>query len=102
MSAITEKSLFRGAATVVLTTALYTVPAATRAIVTEIVVVNEAAAAATFDLALDGVKLFKGTSIAANTTVVIPLKEPLATGKIIAGGASATTVDFHISGVEIA
>ena len=99
--ATTAKALFRGAATTGLTTTLYTVPASTSTIVTNIVVTNEAAAAATFDISLDGQKLFKAVTIAANTTVVIDLKQFLATTKIIAGGASATTVGFHISGVEI-
>lgn len=102
MSVITPKSFYRAAATTGLTTTLYTVPAATTAIVSEIIVTNEAAAPATFDISLDGVKLFKAVSIAANTTSVIQIKQPLTTGKIIAGGASAVTVDFHISGVEIA
>ena len=99
--AVTSKALFRGAATVTLTTTLYTVPAATTAIVANIVVTNTAATSATFDLSLDGVKLAAGVTIAANSFVVIDVKQTLATTKIIAGGASAVTVNFHISGVEI-
>jgi hypothetical protein len=30
------------------------------------------------------------------------MKQVLATGKTIKGGASATSINFHISGVEIA
>jgi hypothetical protein len=40
--------------------------------------------------------------IAGNDTISIDTKQVLATTKIIAGFASATTVNFHISGVEIA
>ncbi len=64
-------------------------------------VTNSAASAATFTITLDGVDLFKDTAIAANTTAAFDLKQTLATTKIIAGLASATTVKFHISGVEI-
>jgi hypothetical protein len=100
MATIT-KALFRGAATTTVGTTLYTVPASTTAVVSNIVVVNTAATAATFDLALDGVKLATTQAIAANSSAYIDLKQVLATTKIIAGGASAVTVNFHISGVEI-
>jgi hypothetical protein len=98
----TAKALFRGAATTTLTTTLYTVPSSTSTVVTNIVVTNTAGTSATFDLALDGVKLHSGTTLAANSSAYLDIKQVLATGKIIAGGASATTVNFHISGMEIA
>jgi hypothetical protein len=100
--ATTSRALFRGAATTTLTTTLYTVPAATTTVVTNIVVVNTAATAATFDLALNGTKLADTTAIAADSIVVIDLKQVIAATQTIAGGASATTVNFHISGVELA
>jgi hypothetical protein len=50
---------------------------------------------------LDSVDLFKTVALAANSTAMFDLKQVLATTKIIAGFASATTVQFHISGVEI-
>jgi hypothetical protein len=100
MATIT-KALFRGAATTTVGTTLYTVPSSTTTVVSNIVIVNTAASAATFDLALDGVKLATTQAIAANSSVYIDLKQVLATTKIIAGGASAVTVNFHISGVEI-
>lgn len=100
--ATTSKALFRGAATTTLTTTLYTVPSATTTIVTNIVVTNTAATAATFDLALNGVKLADATTIAADSIAVIDLKQVIAATETIEGGASATTVNFHISGVEIA
>jgi hypothetical protein len=98
--ATTTKALFRGAAATSSTT-LYTVPASTTAVITEIVVTNTAASAATFTITLDGVSIATTVAIAANDTTVISLKQVLATTKIIAGLASATTVNFHISGVEI-
>ena len=99
--ATTSKALFRGAATTSVGTTLYTVPASTTAVVTNIVVVNTTATAGTFDLALDGVKLATTQAIAASSSAYFDLKQVLATTKIIAGGASAITINFHISGVEI-
>jgi hypothetical protein len=98
--ATTSKALFRGAASTSSAT-LYTVPSATTAVVTEIVVTNTAASAATFTITLDSVSIATTVTVAANDSTVIPLKQVLATTKIIAGLASATTVNFHISGVEI-
>jgi hypothetical protein len=99
--ATTSKALARTSAATSSAT-LYTVPADTTAVVTNIVVTNSAASAATFTITLDSIDLFKDAAIAANTTVAFDLKQVLATTKIIAGLASATTVRFHISGVEIA
>jgi hypothetical protein len=99
--ATTSKALARTAAATSSTT-LYTVPSSTTAIVTNIVVANTAATAATFTITLDGVEIFKDVALAANTTAMFDLKQTLATTKIIAGLASATTVKFHISGVEVA
>lgn len=99
--ATVSKALFRGAATTTLTTTLYTVPAATTAVVTNIVVTNTAATAATFDLSLNGTKLADAVSIAADSLTVIDLKQVINATQTIEGGASATTVNFHISGVEI-
>ena len=97
----TPKALFRGAATTSTGTTLYTVPASTNTIVTDLIVVNTAATSATFTLALDGTSLATTVSIGANDSTVIPIKQVLATTQTIQGGASATTVNFHISGVEI-
>lgn len=98
--AVTSKTLARTAAATTSTT-LYTVPASTTTVVTNIVVTNSAASSATFTITLDGVDLFKTVALAANSTAMFDLKQVLATTKIIAGFASATTVQFHISGVEI-
>jgi hypothetical protein len=95
-----SKALFRGAAATSSTT-LYTVPAATTAVVTNVLVTNTAATTGTFSLSLDGVSIATSISVGANDTTVIDMKQTLATTKIIAGNASATTINFHISGVEI-
>ena len=99
--ATVTKALARTAAATSSTT-LYTVPSSTTTVVTNIVVTNSAASAATFTITLDSVDLFKDVALAANSTAMFDLKQVLATTKIIAGLASATTVRFHISGVEIA
>lgn len=99
--ATTSKALFRGAATTTTTTTLYTVPASTTTVVTDIVVTNTAGTAGTFTLALDGVSIATTVTVGAYDSTVIPMKQVLATTKTITGGASATTINFHISGVEI-
>jgi hypothetical protein len=99
----TAKALYRGAATTNTGTVLYTVPASTTSVITNIVVVNtNTSAAATYTLALDGVSLFPGTTIPAGGIVTVDVKQVLTTTKTITGGASAATVNFHISGMEIA
>jgi hypothetical protein len=99
--ATVSKTLARTAAATSSTT-LYTVPASTTTVVTNIAICNNAASAATFTILLDDIELHKDAAIAANTTAYIDLKQVLATTKTIKGLASAVTVDFHISGVEIA
>lgn len=98
--ATTSKALARTAAAVTNTT-LYTVPSATTAIVTNIAIANTAATAATFTLNLNGVALQSASTIAANSTAYIDLKQTLTAAQTISGSASAVTVNFHISGVEI-
>jgi hypothetical protein len=98
--ATTSKALFRGAAATSSTT-LYTVPASTTTVVTNIVVTNTTSTAGTYTLTLDGVDIAKTVTIGASDSTVIDMKQVLATTKIIAGSASATTINFHISGVEI-
>jgi hypothetical protein len=99
MATVTKALVRTSAATSSAT--LYTVPASTTTVITNIAVANTAASAGTFTLLLDGVDLHTTTAIAANSTVYIDLKQVLATTKTITGFASATTIDFHISGVEI-
>ncbi len=101
----TPKVLSRTAASLTTTTVLYTVPASTSTIVSNIVVTNTAATAGTFTMGLGPaagqVALHTTTAIAANSTIYIDLKQVLDTTNTITGGASATTINFHISGVEI-
>lgn len=98
----TAKALFRGAATTTTTTTLYTVPSSTTAVVTNIVVTNSAGTAGTFTLTLADVPFAVTTAVGANDSTVLDVKQALSAGQTIKGGASATTISLHISGVEIA
>jgi hypothetical protein len=95
-----SKALARTAAATSSAT-LYTVPSATTTIVTNIVVDNTSGSDQTFTINLDGVALLSSAAIAANASAFFDLKQVLATTKTITGLASATSVTFHISGVEI-
>ena len=100
--ATTSKTLFRGAATTNTATTLYTVPNATTAVVTSIVVTNTAGSSGTFTLAFAGTNLATTVTVGAYDSTVIDFKQVLTATQTITGGASATTVNFHIAGVEIA
>jgi len=100
--ATTSKTLFRGAATTNTATVLYTVPSATTAVITNIVVTNTAGASGTFTLAFAGTNFATNVTVGSNDSTVIDIKQPLTATQTITGGASATTINFHISGVEIA
>jgi hypothetical protein len=100
--ATTSKTLFRGAATTDTTTVLYTVPSATTSVITSIVVTNTDGASGTFTLAFAGTNFATTVTVGANDSTVIDIKQPLIATETITGGASAITINFHISGVEIA
>jgi hypothetical protein len=104
--AATPKKLFRGAATVTTTTVLYTVPASTTTVVSNIVVTNTAASAGTFTLGMgtagSNTSFATTVAIAANSIVTFDIKQVLNATETFTGGASATTINFQISGVEIA
>lgn len=100
--ATTSKALFRGAATTTVGTTLYTVPSATTTVVTSIVVTNTAASNGTFTMGLGGTNLATTVTVSALDSLVIDLKQTLTAAQTITGGASATSINFHISGVEIA
>lgn len=98
--ATTSKTLFRGAASGVSTT-LYTTPASTVTVVTSIVVTNTSASQQTFTLSLAATVLAQDVLIAAYDSLVIDIKQVLTATQVIAGLASATSINFHIAGVEI-
>lgn len=95
-----SKALARGAFATSSAT-LYTVPAATTTVVTNIVIANTAGSAGTFTLSLAGTSMATTVAVAANSVTTIDLKQVLSATQVIAGLASATTITYHISGVEI-
>ena len=97
----TPALLFRGAATTTTTTTLYTTPALTKTIVTNIIVSNTGSSAYTFTLYLGGTFFANTVAIAANSVATFDIKQVLNTTNTIQGGASNTAVTFQISGVEI-
>lgn len=94
------RRLFRGAATTGSTT-LYTTPASTTAVITNIVVTNTSASPQTFTINLAGAAIASGATIAANSIATFDIKQVINATETITGLASATSVVFHISGVEI-
>lgn len=96
----TVKKIFRGAASVTNTT-LYTVPSNTSAVITNIVVSNTDSSEATFTISLGGTALLSGATLAANSLASFDLRQVLNQSETIQALASATSVNFHISGVEI-
>jgi hypothetical protein len=99
--ATTAKVLYRGAASTTTSTTLYTVPADTTAIVTNIVVVNSESSDLTFTMDLNDVPFATTVTVKALDSTVLDVKQVLGATETIKGGASSTGVSFHISGVEI-
>jgi hypothetical protein len=98
--ATTTKVLARTAAATSSAT-LYTVPASTTTVVTNILVTNTTGTAGTFSMLFDDVSVATLVAVGSYDTTVIDMKQVLAATKTIKGFASATTINFHISGVEI-
>ena len=98
--ATTTKVLARTAAATSSTT-LYTVPSATTTVITNIVICNPTTSGVTASLLLNDIDLLGSVTIAANSSAFFDLKQVLPATQTIKGLASSTSVDFHISGVEI-
>jgi hypothetical protein len=98
--ATVTKVLARTAAATSSTT-LYTVPSATTTVVTNIVICNPTGSAVTASMTINAIDLLGAVSIAANSSAFFDLKQVIPATQVIAGSASSTSVDFHISGVEI-
>ena len=98
--ATVSKVLARTAAATTSTT-LYTVPSATTTVVSNIVICNPTTSAVTASMTINAIDLLGSVSIAANSSAFFDLKQVIPATQVIAGSASSTSVDFHISGVEI-
>ena len=103
--ATTLKAMYRGAAATSNTT-LYTVSSTSAvATVTNIVIANNTASAATATINIDTVVAIPSVSIPANAVATFDIKQVIPSNnpaKTITGSASTTGVSFHISGLEIA
>jgi hypothetical protein len=98
--AVISKVLARTAAATTNTT-LYTTPAGSTAVVTNIAIANTTASAATATVNLNAVAVLSSVQIPANGTTFVDLKQVITASQTITGSASTTGVNFHISGVEI-
>lgn len=98
--ATTPKVLYR--ATHTTTAAVSTpVPATKTWIVTNVIIVNTGATTSVVTLALDGVTLVS-QSLAAGASTSLACTQPLAAGKSLAASiGTASTVAFHVAGVEM-
>jgi hypothetical protein len=98
--ATVTKQFFRGPASLTETT-LYSVPSSTSAVVTNIIITNTAADPATVTIELNGVPIILNGEVQGNDAIVWDIKQVLSELDILSASASAVTVNFHISGVEI-
>jgi hypothetical protein len=98
--AVVSKVLARTSAATTSTT-LYTTPSGSTAVVTNIVICNPTTAAVTASMTINSIDLLGSVPIDANSSVFFDLKQVVPETQIIAGNASSTSVDFHLSGVEI-
>lgn len=81
---------------------LYTVPASTTTVVTNIVLSNTSASAVAATIALDGVVLIPAVTLPANSLTPFDLRQVLTTTKLITGfAATASVIGCHISGSEV-
>lgn len=80
---------------------LYTVPASTTTIVTNIAVVNTTTSDQTVYLYFEGTLVLANYTIATNSTVYLDMKQVLVATNTITGLMSSLGVSIHISGVEI-
>ena len=99
--ALTVKALSRGEFALSSAT-IYTVPAGTTSVATNITVCNTTGSSISFYILLDGVELFSNTSINQYTTIVIDLKQAVGATKLITGYATASGLKYHLTGTEIA
>jgi hypothetical protein len=52
-------------------------------------------------MTINAIDFLGSVSIAANSTAFFDIKQTIPATQVIAGSASSTSVDFHISGVEV-
>ena len=94
------KVLFRGSASTVSET-LYTTPTATQTLVTSFVVTNTTSTSHTYTITMNNVDVAKDATVAGNDSVIIEFKQLLDATQVLAGSASAASVNFSVCGLEI-
>jgi hypothetical protein len=99
--AATPTLFYRGSAATSSAT-LYTVPSATTAVLTDIVVSNTSSNQQYVTMTVDGVNILPTVPVSANTVINLQPKTVIGAADILAGFATSADVKFHISGVEIA
>ena len=98
--AATPTLFYRGSAATSSAT-LYTVPALTNSVLTDIVISNTSSNQEYVTITVDGINIVPTVPVSANQVLNLQFKSVIGTTKIIAGYASSASVKFHISGVEI-
>ena len=96
----TFKVLFRGAAATSSQT-LYTTPAATTTLISSILVTNTSGSSQTYTLLMNDFSIATTVNVPANDSALLEIKQVLPAGQTLKGLASATSVNFHVSGLEI-
>ena len=81
---------------------MYTVPASTTAVVTNIVAANPSSSAATVSATIDGIAVAKQLSVSGSSTAFIDLKQVVATTKKLSVLTSISQADVMISGMTVA
>jgi hypothetical protein len=95
------KKLFRGVTSTTLTT-VYTVPANTTTIVTNILISNVSASAATVLVKFGAITVIPNTPIPGNGIFTLDMSQVMdISGQAIEVQASTTQCGVHISGVEV-
>lgn len=82
-------------------TTLYTTPAGSTAVVTNIVIANNTTSAASATINLNSIAILPSVTVNSYSTLSFDLKQVLPASQILSGSATTTGVNFHISGVEI-
>jgi len=81
--------------------AIYTVPASTTAIITNIAISNPTREALTASITLDNIGLLSQVTVASNSTTFVDLKQVLETTKKISILTTAAQADVSISGMTV-
>ena len=101
MATNTPALFYRGAASTTSST-IYTVPANTTSILTDIVVTNTDANQQTVTISVDGVVLIPTVPISSNSVLNFQFRTVIGATKTITALAGSTNVTLHVSGVQSA